>query len=83
MKEEAFLKAIEFDQESEPPIDIDSIVVEESYTGPRLPDGTFEENGYRFVCCRCYFVVIIGGVSVANNNIIISDFDHHYYYYDY
>lgn len=36
IKEEAFLKAIESEAVPDIPIDIDSIVVEESYTGPRL-----------------------------------------------
>ena len=36
IKEEAFLKAIEADAVEEEPVDIDSIVVDDSYTGPRL-----------------------------------------------
>lgn len=36
IREEAFLKAIESEQTSEPPIDPESFPVEDSYTGPRL-----------------------------------------------
>ena len=36
IKEEAFLKAIEAEAVEEEPVDIDSIVVDDSYTGPRL-----------------------------------------------
>ena len=42
IKEEAFMKAIESEQEEEAPIDVEGIVVDSSYSGPHLPVG---ENG--------------------------------------
>jgi serine/threonine-protein phosphatase 5 len=36
IREEAFLKAIETEDQSEPPIDPETILVEETYSGPRL-----------------------------------------------